>query len=52
MSRQIELNAQLDLENSKNVDADLGGLDEEATVTRSMGVAEYETPYQTDNKVR
>ena len=52
LSRQIELNAQLDLENAKNVDADLGGLDEEATVTRSMGVAEHETPYQTDNKVR
>ena len=52
LSRQIELNAQLDLENAKNVDADLGGLDEEETKTETMGVAERDTPYQTDNKVR
>lgn len=34
------------------MDADLGGLDEAEVRTSAMGVAERETPYQTDNKVR
>ena len=51
LARQFELNAQLDLENAKNVDADLGGLEEEAK-TETMGVAERRSPYQTDNKTR
>lgn len=48
LARQCELNAQLDLENAKSVDADLGGLDEEEEKTEAMGVAERETPYRTD----
>lgn len=43
LSRQFELNAQLDLENEKVADADLGGIEEE----KSMNVAENQLPYQT-----
>lgn len=46
--RQCELNAQLDLENAKSVDADLGGLEEEEKA-ETMGVAERDTPYLSDN---
>lgn len=42
-SRQFELNAQLDLENEKVADADLGGIEKE----KSMNVAENQLPYQT-----
>ena len=53
LSRQIELNAQLDLENEKTVDADLGGIDETREDSiGDVGVAEKTTPYQTDNKIR
>ena len=52
LARQIELNAQLDLENAKSVDADLGGLDAEESRTAAMGVAERTIPYQTDNRTR
>ncbi|NLE00035.1 MAG: DEAD/DEAH box helicase family protein [Fibrobacter sp.] len=41
--RQCELNAQLDLENEKVADADLGGIEEE----KSMNVAENQLPYET-----
>ena len=43
LARQFELNAQLDLENEKVADADLGGIEEE----KSMNVAENQLPYQT-----
>ncbi len=43
LSRQFELNALLDLENEKVADADLGGIEEE----KSMSVAEKEVPYET-----
>ena len=43
LSRQFELNVQLDLENEKVADADLGGIEEE----KSMNVAENQLPYQT-----
>ena len=43
LSRRFELNAQLDLENEKVADADLGGIEEE----KSMNVAENQLPYQT-----
>lgn len=43
LSRQFELNAQLDLENEKVADADLGGIEEE----KSMNVAENQLSYQT-----
>jgi N12 class adenine-specific DNA methylase len=43
LSRQFELNALLDLENEKVADTDLGGVEEE----KSMSVAENEVPYQT-----
>ena len=49
LARQCELNAQLDLENAKSVDADLGGLDEEEEKAQSMGVAEHNATYETDN---
>ncbi len=49
LTRQCELNAQLDLENAKSVDADLGGLDEEEEKAQSMGVAEHNATYETDN---
>jgi len=49
LDRQCELNAQLDLENAKSVDADLGGLDEEEEKVESMGVAERSAIYGTDN---
>ena len=45
LARQFELNAQLDLENEKVADADLGGLEEE----KSMNVAETQVPYETRN---
>lgn len=48
LDRQCELNAQLDLENAKSVDADLGGLEEEEKA-ETMGVAERDTPYLSDN---
>ena len=48
LARQCELNAQLDLENAKSVDADLGGLEEEEKA-ETMGVAERDTPYLSDN---
>lgn len=43
LARQFELNVQLDLENEKVADADLGGIEEE----KSMNVAENQLPYQT-----
>ena len=43
LSRRFELNVQLDLENEKVADADLGGIEEE----KSMNVAENQLPYQT-----
>ena len=49
LARQCELNAQLDLENAKSVDADLGGLDEEEEKAESMGVAERSVTYGMDN---
>ena len=48
LARQCELNAQLDLENAKSVDADLSGLEEEEKA-ETMGVAERDTPYLSDN---
>ena len=45
LARQFELNAQLDLENEKVADADLGGLEEE----KSMNVAETQVSYETSN---
>lgn len=52
LSRQFELNTQLDLENAKVKDTDLGGIDE--TREASIGVAEKQTSYQTtiDGKSR
>ena len=41
MARQYELNAQLDLENGKVEDVDLGGIDEDIEK-----VAEADSPYQ------
>lgn len=53
LARQCELNAQLDLENEKSVDADLGGKEEEllnvAEKEASYGVAEPKIVYETDN---
>ena len=43
LSRQFELNAQLDLENEKVADADLGGIEGE----KCINVAENQLPYQT-----
>ncbi len=43
LARQCELNAQLDLENEKVADADLGGLEE--SKDESLSVAEQKSPY-------
>lgn len=48
LARQFELNAQLDLENKKVADADLGGLDESKDVTES-NVAERDESYCTNH---
>lgn len=50
LARQIELNAQLDLENEKVADADLGGLNEEESLEQKSSVAEKEIDYKTDRK--
>lgn len=58
LARQCELNAQLDLENSKAVDADLSGPEEEREAreqTQAAGiVAENRGAYQTgrDGRIR
>jgi N12 class adenine-specific DNA methylase len=49
LARQIELNAQLDLENEKVADADLGGLKEDS-LEQGSNVAEKGISYQTDHK--
>ena len=45
LARQCELNAELDLENGKVEDVDLGGIDEEQALESK--VAEAEGPYRT-----
>ena len=52
LARQFELNAQLDLENSKIEDADLGGLDEDNKEQPDVGVAEQQQLYWTDRDKR
>ncbi|MFB5407748.1 DEAD/DEAH box helicase family protein [Enterococcus faecium] len=47
LARQFELNAQLDLENAKVADADLGGLDESKD-SHDSNVAEREEDYRTN----
>lgn len=49
LARQFELNAQLDLENEKVADADIGGMNEPEEV---LNVAEKATPYQTNQRRR
>ena len=49
LARQIELDAQLDLENEKVANADLGGLKEDS-LEQGSNVAEKEISYQTDHK--
>ena len=44
MARQYELNAQLDLENGKVEDVDLGGIDED--IEKTEKVAEADSPYR------
>ena len=52
LARQCELNAQLDLENAKAVDADLGGVDEKTQETpRAEYVAEDRGFYETGSAV-
>ena len=51
-TRQFELNAELDLENAKSMDADLGGIDQSEEEEKNIGVAERDVPYQTDNRIR
>ena len=52
LARQFELNAELDLENAKSVDADLGGAEQSEEEKKNIGVAERDVPYQTDNRIR
>lgn len=52
LARQFELNAELDLENAKSVDADLGGVEQSEEEEKNIGVAERDVPYQTDNRIR
>ena len=52
LARQFELNAELDLENAKSVDADLGGAEQSEEEEKNIGVAERDVPYQTDNRIR
>ena len=47
LARQFELNAQLDLENAKVADSDLGGLDESKDSPDS-NVAERDESYRTN----
>lgn len=51
LSRQFELNAQLDLENAKVEDTDLGGIDENKNEP-DLGVAENTTIYQIEDDRR
>ena len=51
LSRQFELNSQLDLENEKIDDADLGGLNEE-DISMDSSVAEPEQTYKADDLKR
>ena len=48
LSRQFELNAQLDLENAKVEDTDLGGIDENKNEP-NLGVAEKTTIYHVED---
>lgn len=48
--RQIELNAQLDLENEKVADADLGGLEEQEALGQTSNVAERGIGYQAETR--
>lgn len=50
LQRQIELNAQLDLENEKVADTDLGGLEEQEILEQTSSVAERSTGYQTESR--
>ena len=52
LARQFELNAELDLENAKSVDADLGRVDQSEEEEKNIGVAERDVPYLTDNRIR
>ena len=56
LARQYELNAQLDLENAKAMDADLGGPDKEKSEDNRMEsaaiVAEDKGAYQADREGR
>jgi len=52
LARQFELNAQLDIENAKVEDADLGGMNENISENRAMGVAEKNMPYGIDSDDR
>ena len=52
LARQFELNAELDLENAKSMDADLGGIDQSEEEEKNIGVAERDVPYLTDNRIR
>lgn len=47
LARQFELNAQLELENAKVADADLGGLDE-SKESHDSNVAERDESYRTN----
>lgn len=51
LAKQFELNSQLDLENSKIEDADLGGIGEDSKEQRDVGVAEQQL-YRTDRDKR
>ena len=52
LARQYELNAELDLENGKAVDADLGGTDETKNSTADRYVAEETVPYASGRRAR
>jgi len=52
LARQYELNAELDLENGKTVDADLGGTDETKNSMADRYVAEETVPYASGRRAR
>ncbi|MDD3139291.1 MAG: helicase, partial [Lachnospiraceae bacterium] len=52
LAKQFELNSQLDLENSKIEDADLGGIGDDSKEQLDVGVAEQQLLYRTERDKR